>query len=75
MQDPTPRVPQPRTAQDDAPVAAPRAAIPVSEPDWRRPGVHRVRLADREVWVRMDERGIVSMSSIGPDQLADCPLD
>lgn len=49
--------------------------IPLAEQGgWHTPGVHRVRLGDREVWVRMDERGIVSVSSIGPDRLASRPL-
>jgi len=50
--------------------------IPLAEVlAWHQPGVHRVRLSGREVWVRMDGRGIASVSSIGPDRLAALPRD
>jgi hypothetical protein len=42
---------------------------------WHRPGVHRIRMHGRDIWVRMDERGIVSMSSLGPDKLSHNPMD
>ena len=40
---------------------------------WHRPGVHRVRLAERTVWVRVDTRGVSAVSSLGPHALAPRP--
>jgi hypothetical protein len=37
---------------------------------WLRPGIHLVKLAEREVWVRVDARGVCAMSSRGPHTLA-----
>jgi len=74
MSDPVSRIPAQRGPEGDG--AADRSAIPLAELlAWHAPGVHRVRLADREVWVRMDGRGIASVSSIGPERLAELPLD
>jgi hypothetical protein len=41
---------------------------------WRRPGVHRVNLHGRVVWVRVDSRGIAAMTSVGPEALPPRPL-
>jgi hypothetical protein len=72
MTDPVSRIPTRRGPAD----AADLVSIPLAElVAWHAPGVHRVRLANREVWVRMDGRGIASVSSIGPDRLADLPLE
>ncbi len=79
MADPTAGIPAPRTAPDDRPAAPPPGGgrpVPVEEVlGWHSPGVHRVRLADREVWVRMDGRGIAAMSTVGPERLAARPLE
>ena len=40
---------------------------------WHVPGVHRVLLAGSSVWVRVDSRGIASVSTVGPDALAPAP--
>jgi hypothetical protein len=75
MSDPVSGIPAQRGPSDPT-SAAGGAPIPLAEVlTWHRPGVHRVRLADREVWVRMDGRGIASISSIGPERLACPPLD
>jgi hypothetical protein len=73
MDEPVAHIPAPRSPAGRAEPAA--RAIPLEEAlAWHEPGVHRVRLAGREVWVRMDERGIASMSSVGPERLADNPM-
>ena len=75
MTGPVSQIPAQRAAAEaaDATDATP---IPLAELlSWHRPGVHRVRLADRAVWVRMDERGIASVSSVGSERLASLPLD
>lgn len=75
MKDPVSRIPAQR-APAEAVGAAGLPSIPLAElVAWHAPGVHRVRLANREVWVRMDGRGIASVSSIGPDRLANLPLE
>ena len=74
MNDPVSGIPAQRGPESAAPTR--RHPIPLAELlTWHRPGVHLVRLADREVWVRMDGRGIASVSSVGPERLADLPLD
>jgi hypothetical protein len=74
MTGPVPGIPAQRAAAEAVDPADP-APIPLAELiSWHQPGVHRVRLANREVWVRMDERGIASVSSAGPEQLASPPL-
>jgi hypothetical protein len=72
-------VPQQRgTGKSDA-GRAPRRSVPARRlpkvpmadgSQWHAPGIHLVSVGDREVWVLMDRRGIVSTSSIGPEQLA-----
>lgn len=76
MGDPVSGIPGQRGPVEDAVAGGVPAPIPLAEVmAWHEPGVHRVRLADREVWVRVDGRGIASVSSIGPDRLADRPLE
>jgi hypothetical protein len=71
VNDPVARIPEQRDPH--SPEIAP---IPLQESlAWHRPGIHRVRLHGRDIWVRMDERGIASMSSLGPDKLARVPLE
>ncbi|MEJ2578088.1 MAG: hypothetical protein P8Z68_03215 [Kineosporiaceae bacterium] len=70
MSDPVEKIPAPRASADD------EGPIPLQEaPAWHRPGVHRIRLHGKDVWVRMDARGIASMSSTGPEGLADIPVE
>lgn len=72
MDDPVSRIPAQRPPADETD----EGPIPLQEAlAWHRPGVHQVRLNGRNVWVRMDERGIAAMSSVGPEKLADVPLD
>jgi hypothetical protein len=49
--------------------------VPVDDAGWRVPGVHLVRVAGRDVWVRRDARGIVSTSTSGRAGLAPGPRD
>jgi len=56
MNDPVSGIPAQRGPESAAPTR--RHPIPLAELlTWHRPGVHLVRLADREVWVRMDGSG------------------
>jgi hypothetical protein len=74
MSEPRSPIPAQRGPADAEPATTPHL-IPLAELlAWHHPGVHRVRLADGEVWVRMDGRGIASVSSIGPEGLAAHPL-
>lgn len=76
MSDPVSGIPGQRGPVEDAIPGVDSASIPLAElMAWHEPGVHRVRLADRDVWVRMDGRGIASVSSVGPDRLADRPVE
>lgn len=71
MSDPANQIPAQR-----GPSSEEGEPIPLKESvAWHRPGVHRVRIHGQDIWVRMDERGIASMSSLGPDKLAHIPLE